>query len=237
VTVYGYGSGAGTPHDPHVDVGAYVLGVLDDADMARFEQHLAICHQCGQQLDELSGLVPVLAELAPAGAGAPVPPSGDKMLGRLVGKVADDRKTRARRRMFALAASVALIVAGPTIAVVASGGSEGGAGARVFAEQFKGSDNSTGVKATVGVNEKKWGSEIGLTLAGVQGPLTCRLVAVGKDGSQQTVGTWSVPTAGYGTSDQPNPLTLDGSAGMQPDDISRFDVVTSQGQRLVSVTT
>ncbi|MDX3093522.1 zf-HC2 domain-containing protein [Streptomyces sp. ME01-24h] len=236
MTVHGYDSGAGTPHDPHVDVGAYVLGVLDDADMARFEQHLAICHQCGQQLDELSGLVPVLAELAPAGAGAPVRADGDKMLGRLVGRVADDRRARARRRTFALAASAALIVAGPTAAVLATSGSDGPR-ARAYAERFIGTDNSTGVKATVGVNKKKWGSEVGLTLAGVKGPLTCRLVVVGKDGSQQTVGSWSVPPAGYGISGQPNPLTLDGSAGMRPDDISRFDVVTSQGQRLVSVST
>ncbi|MDX6329481.1 MAG: hypothetical protein QOI83_1864 [Streptomycetaceae bacterium] len=35
MTVYGYGAEA--PHDPHTDVGAYVLGVLDDADMFRFE--------------------------------------------------------------------------------------------------------------------------------------------------------------------------------------------------------
>ncbi|MDX3075333.1 anti-sigma factor family protein [Streptomyces sp. NPDC088354] len=234
MTVYGYGSGAGTPHDPHVDVGAYVLGVLDDADMARFEEHLAICHQCGQQLDELSGLVPVLAELAPAGAGAPLPSSDDAVLGKLLGKVSDERRTRARRRMFALAASVALIIGGPTVAVLASGGSDTPA-THAYAQEFKSSDSSTGVKATVGVNEKKWGSEVGLNLSGVQGPLTCRLVAIGKDGSQQTVSTWSVPTAGYGTSAQPQPLTLDGSAGMQPDDIARFDVITAQGQRLVSV--
>ncbi|MFD3455676.1 anti-sigma factor family protein [Streptomyces sp. NPDC058691] len=235
MTVYGYGSGAGTPHDPHVDVGAYVLGVLDDADMARFEEHLAICHQCGQQLDELSGLVPVLAELAPAGAGAPVLPSGDAGLGKLLGKVSDERKTRARRRMFALAASVALIIGGPTVAVVASGGGSDSGATHTYAQEFKSSDTSTGVKATVGVNDKKWGTDIGLTLSGVQGPLTCRLVAIGKDGAQQTVSTWSVPTAGYGTSAQPQPLSLGGSAGMHPDDIARFDVITSQGQRLVSV--
>ncbi|WP_431946275.1 anti-sigma factor family protein [Actinacidiphila sp. bgisy167] len=236
MTVHGYDSGAGTPQDPHVDVGAYVLGVLDEADMARFEQHLALCHQCGKQLDELSGLVPVLAELAPAGAGAPVPPPGDKALGQLLVKVADERRIRSRRRVFALAASVALIVAGPTAAVLATDGSDEPR-AKAYAEQFTGADNATGVKATVGVNEKKWGSEVGLTLAGVRGPLTCRLVVVGKDGSQQTVSTWSVPATGYGTSGQPDALTLDGSAGLQPDDISRFDVVTSQGQRLVSVPT
>ncbi len=37
---------------PHADVGAYLLGALDDAEMSRFEEHLAGCEECGRELDD-----------------------------------------------------------------------------------------------------------------------------------------------------------------------------------------
>ncbi|MFE0422850.1 anti-sigma factor family protein [Streptomyces sp. NPDC058953] len=55
----------------HDAVGAYVLGVLDDADASAFEAHLAGCGVCAGRLEELSGLEPMLAALAEA----PVPPA------------------------------------------------------------------------------------------------------------------------------------------------------------------
>ncbi|MCT9006129.1 hypothetical protein ACWGKW_32080 [Streptomyces sp. NPDC054766] len=79
------------------------------------------------------------------------------------------------------------------------------------------------------------GTSVSLKLSEVRGPLTCHLVAVGKDGSQQTVSNWSVGKEGYDTSAQPEPLSLDGATGMQPDAIDHVDVVTTQGRRLVSV--
>ncbi|MFE2428353.1 anti-sigma factor family protein [Streptomyces sp. NPDC059373] len=237
-----YGSGPGAPHDPrdpHVDVGAYVLGVLDDIEMARFEHHLAVCPECGEQLDELSGLVPLLAELGPAGAGSPVPPSGDAMLRKLVDRVSTERGVQRRRRWLSLVAAAVLVVGGPTAAyLAASSGNSGSAAPKVTAsETHTTKDPSTGVKATVGLTPKKWGTQVDLTLAGVSGPLTCRLVAIGKDGSQQTVSTWSVPATGYGTTTQPTPLTIEGGAGLSPSDITRLDVVTTKGERLVSVNT
>jgi hypothetical protein len=231
MTVYGYGAEA--PHDPHLDVGAYVLGVLDDADMFRFEQHLAVCHHCGQQLDELSGLVPVLAELAPAGAGAPVLPGGEAMLGRLLDSVSVERGRRRRRRWLALAAAAVLVVGGPTVAVIATQDKD--SSQPTVALSYKGSDAATGVKASLGMTDKGWGTDVALQLSGVKGPLTCELVAISKDGTQQTVSTWTVPIAGYGTKAQPTPLTVEGGAGFSSSDITRFDVVTSTGKKLVSV--
>jgi hypothetical protein len=48
----------------HDAVGAYVLGVLDDADATAFEAHLAGCDRCAAQLEEFSGMEPMLALLA-----------------------------------------------------------------------------------------------------------------------------------------------------------------------------
>ncbi|MGY0060369.1 zf-HC2 domain-containing protein [Streptomyces sp. LZ34] len=129
-------------HAGHDAVGAYVLGVLDDADATYFEQHLAGCEQCGRRLDELAGLEPMLAELAsgvPGIHGAPgrpgltgVPHSftatpnaietlnaspGPGLLDRMVGEVAVVRRQRRRRHLSLVAAAAVLIIGGPLGAV------------------------------------------------------------------------------------------------------------------------
>lgn len=65
--------------NPHVDVGAYLLGALDDAEMTAFEEHLAECDACGRELDELSGVLPALQELREDGVG---PVAGTPAAGR-----------------------------------------------------------------------------------------------------------------------------------------------------------
>ena len=59
------GSMMGSPGpSEHETVGAYALGILDDAEATAFEAHLAGCEWCAQQLDELAGMEPMLAALA-----------------------------------------------------------------------------------------------------------------------------------------------------------------------------
>ncbi|WP_418957341.1 anti-sigma factor family protein [Streptomyces tritici] len=63
---------------PHDAVGAYVLGVLDEADATAFEAHLAGCARCAEHLEEFAGLEPMLAMLAegPGPAAVPEPRTG-----------------------------------------------------------------------------------------------------------------------------------------------------------------
>lgn len=221
----------------HVDVGAYLLGALDDAEMTRFEEHLAGCEECGRQLDELSGLLPVLEEVRQDGVAFVEPPSGDAMLDRLLAAVAAERRGRKRRRFAAAAAAAVLVAGGPAVAVLATeAGSGSPAAVPSFAQhQVSASNPATGASAVVGVADHAWGSAVDLRLTGVRGPLTCSLVAVAKDGHRQTVATWSVPAAGYGTTAQPAPLTVHGTSGWHRADIQRFDVRTDSGKLLVSV--
>lgn len=224
--------------EPHVDVGAYLLGALDDAEMTRFEEHLAECESCGRELDELSGLLPVLDEVRADGVGFAELPDGDAMLHRLLAEVSGERRTRKRRRLVAVAAAAVLVIGGPAVAVLATddgGGGRPAVSAGVTGDQRSASDASTGAKAVVGITDKGWGSAVDLRLTGVTGPLTCSLVAVAQDGSRQTVATWSVPEGGYGTLTQPRPLTVHGASGLHKDDISRFDVRATDGKLLVSV--
>jgi hypothetical protein len=222
----------------HVDVGAYLLGALDEPEMAAFEAHLAECELCGVALDELSGVLPVLDELLEDGGLAFVErPTGDAMLHRLLAQVSAERGARKRRRLVAVAAAAVLVIGGPTAALLATGdsGSQPVAAPTLATEQHSATNPATGASATVGIADKGWGSAVDLRLAGIRGPLTCSLIAVGQDGSRQTVATWSVPDAGYGTASQPVPLTVHGAAGLHKDAISHFDVRTTDGNLLVSI--
>lgn len=246
------------PKEQHADVGAYALGLLNDADATRFETHLAGCEICMAELDSLAGLEPLLAEYAAAN---PDPAAvltddepGEDLLVRLLDEVADARARTRRRRMFLIAAAAVLIIGGPLIAVQATSDNKspavaenvhGGPAEAAFhlipaADKVSATDPTTLVTATVGVEKKDWGSHVVLQLGNVTGPLRCSLIAVGKDGEQQTVTTWSVPRWGYGIPNSPHessraPLYMHGGAAMQPNEIDHYEVRTLDGKRLVDV--
>jgi anti-sigma factor RsiW len=238
----------------HADVGAYLLGALDEAEMTAFEEHLAGCAQCARELDQLSGLLPVLEELRGDGIGAGTgaggfaagvadgtafagPPSGDGLLDRLLREVSGERRQRRRRRLVAVAAASVLVVGGPAVAVLATAGGGGSPAAvqGIASPRHSASNPATGASAVVGVSDKGWGSAVDLKLTGVRGPLTCSLLAVDRSGHAQTVATWSVPNAGYGTAAQPAPLTVHGASGLHTGQIGHFDVRTADGTLLVRV--
>jgi hypothetical protein len=212
--------------DPHVDIGAYVLGVLDETDMDRFEHHLAVCGVCSARLDEFSVLVPMLGELGQAGV--PEPP-GAAMLDRLLDEVAEASRKRRRKRWLTTAGASALIVAGPAAAVLSmQPGPPPPAVVQPFDMQRTVSDAHTKVSATIGLTRTPWGSKVDLKLSGLYGPRTCRLLIVAKD-------NWTVPTTGYGTDDQPKPLNLSGATAMAPTDVAHIDVVTTKGEHLLTI--
>lgn len=86
-----------------------------------------------------------------------------------------------------------------------------------------------GVAARVLLYAGENGTTVAFTLTGVPSGTYGRLVAVGEDGSAETVMSWrSVADASRGT-------TFTGTIGFPPDRIDRFEVVTSDGEVLVHV--
>ncbi|WP_107474418.1 zf-HC2 domain-containing protein [Streptomyces sp. NRRL S-340] len=243
--------------DEHETVGAYALGVLDDAEATAFEAHLTACERCARRLDELAGMEPVLAALAGtprSGTGAigeslPARP-GPGPADRLVGEVAR-RRARTRRRNLFLAAAAAVLVVGGALTVHAVGGADGGGSAAVavstaqaafrsMPDKVTATDPATHVTATVALEKKDWGTNAVLRLRNVTGPERCSLVAVGRNGERQTVTSWSVPDRGYGapgarTEEAGKPLYVSGGAAFRPDQIDHFEVMTFDGHELVRV--
>lgn len=275
MSIYG-GFGAGSPGsmrgmqgsqgpNEHETVGAYALGILDDAEATAFEAHLAGCEWCAQQLDELAGMEPMLAALADLPGAQGTPAIGESLSARpspqlatrLVDEVANRRASRRRRSFYMVAAAAALIIGGPT-AVFATTSNDTSSVASpsptatpkstgsakeafgLMSDKVSATDPTTKVTATVAMEPKAWGVSAVLELGGVKGPLKCSLIVVGKDGSRETMSNWSVPTPGYGIKDATtetarNPLYIHGGTAFGADEIDHFEVVTSAGKQLVEV--
>ncbi|MFE2423664.1 MULTISPECIES: anti-sigma factor [Streptomyces] len=242
----------------HETVGAYALGILDDAEATAFEAHLATCEWCAQQLDELAGMEPMLAALADLpGSGTPAigeslsaKPS-PRLVERLVDDVGERRAMKRRRSFYMIAAAAALIIAGPLAVIAANGGDSSGQKGTVAAatakdtfetlsDKVSATDKTTKVSATVAMTKKDWGTLGVVELSNVKGPLKCSLIAVGKNGERETMSSWSVPAWGYGIANATKaeakaPLYAQGGAALTPNEIDHFEVMTFDGKKLVEV--
>ncbi|MEU2563091.1 zf-HC2 domain-containing protein [Streptomyces longispororuber] len=200
----------------HHDAGAYALGVLDAADAFRFEDHLVDCPACRARLAELAPPVRLLH--AHRGA-LPAPPApGPALLGRLLTAAAHARRARRRQWLGALAAGAVLAVAAPAAAVLAP---DGAAPARLAAAGSRG-----GMSAALTARERAWGTEAVLRVRDPARRGVCVLVAVGRDGAEETVTTWRAPG---------RPLATHGGTALRPDRIDRFEVRGTGGARLLTL--
>ncbi|MFF8945686.1 zf-HC2 domain-containing protein [Streptomyces sp. NPDC014864] len=211
----------------HRDVGAYALGVLDEADTFRFEDHLMECPRCAAHVTEFGPTARqlMLYRRATPRFVHPMTQPGPRLLDRLVGEVSRRRRAGRRRLLYAVAASVVFAVAGPGIAFVAGDG----AGTGKEPMQVSATDARTGVWAQVSAENADWGSQVELRIKDGAGPRSCRLVVVGRDGSEQTVTSWAVP------SHDARPNTMAGGTAMHPGEIARFEVRTADGRSLVTL--
>jgi len=230
----------------HWDVASYALGILEPGDARHFEEHLADCQECA---GELAGLLPVTTMLSQVDRGAAVRAwqivqDGD-LLDRMTNVVRLDRRRGRRRVAFGVAAAVAAsaaVAAYAAITVNVAPGSQpdrppvavgsSSAPANLPAgDHFANTDATSGVHLEVVAHGQRWGTQIGVNVSRLSGPLTCRLIAVNSSGGTEIVATWKVPTEGYGTVAQPEPLSLTGATGMNRTDIRRVELqsVASNG--------
>ena len=208
----------------HRDVGAYTLGVLEEADAFRFEDHLMECARCTSHVTEFGPVTRqmMLYRRATPRSVHPTAQPGPRMLDRLLAEVAARHRARRRQTLYAVAASVVFAVAGPGIAMVADSGD---GPVRVTA-----TDARSGVWAQVTTQNEDYGSDVEVEVKDGSGPRPCRLIAIGRDGSEQIITGWNVPDH------DARPKTMHGSAAWHPDDIARYEVRTTDGEHLVTLT-
>jgi hypothetical protein len=245
----------------HTDVGAYVLGLLEPDDRRRVELHLAHCPRCRAELPELSGVAAAVRAIPPdvvaasmglwtgptAAADEPPPRQVVDLVRR---RATVDRRRRRRDVLLAAAAGVVVLAGGVAVGAQVVGGADstGSASERAADDAgdtadaaapqlgLSGTDPVPGADGTITMESTSWGTRVGLELANVRGPLECELVAVTTSG-ERIVSGWSVTDGGYGVAGSPDPLIIEGRVAATPDDITRFDVRTSDGQTLLSIPT
>ncbi|WP_028807580.1 zf-HC2 domain-containing protein [Streptomyces canus] len=204
----------------HRDVGAYALGVLDEAEAFRFEDHLMECPKCAAHVTEFGPVTRqmMLYRRATPRVVHPMAQPGPQLLNRLLGEVATRHRARRRRLLYAVAASVALTVGGSSLAMTAGGDT-------VRTSSIEATDARSGVWAQVTTEDEDWGTQVELKVKDESGPRACHLVAISQDGKEETVTGWNA------TGDN----TMMGSSTFHADQIDRYEVRTSGGEHLVTL--
>ena len=218
----------------HIDVGAYVLGLLEDQDKALFEAHLVTCAACTTELSTLSPVGDLLKGLEP------VELPGDAEAARSPVDLLHRRAVASRRRFrwqIAVGAAACAAALGGGLAIgfaTASQPAQGGVVA-VPGQRHTATDPATGVTGTVGLVAKAWGTQVTLDLAGVHGPLECQLIAVSKTGEQKVVTGWFVPAPGDGVPGHPAHLLVQGGTAIEIGSLAHFEVTVVNGRTLLTI--
>jgi hypothetical protein len=230
----------------HTDVAAYALGLLEEDDRRAFEAHLTQCTLCTGELGDFAGMAAVFADVPP------VTDEEDAAGERLDDMLRRRRSAaRSRRRGTAVlgAAAGVVLLAGGAIAGALTARDQGDPLAKAMpghtmsvdevftsGEKVAAADARTGVRGTVAMLAAGWGTDVGLELSRVRGPLVCELVAVSRTGERRTVTDWTVPAKGYGFPGTPASLQVHGGTAFARTDLARFDVqVEGGGRTLLSI--
>ena len=171
------------------DIGAYLVGALDDGARARVIRHLETCRGCRTDYDELVPVRGLLSQLAgdqaPGGAtqaGAP----GEHRHGEQApgGPPLPPLRPVRRAPGRGWLAGAAVAAAGAALAVLAA------VGLGPSAPTFRAFDRATGVHGEARLQAVPTGAEIELTVAGLPAGERCVMVAVSAGGSD-VAGTWN----------------------------------------------
>ncbi len=239
--------------EQHFDVASYALGVLDERDAERFEDHLIDCPACAIELESLLPVVDILSEVdADALVATEQSRKDGLVLQQMIGEVRQERRHANSRRLYSLAAAVvvfamlsigALFAGGkwlapnqPAVTVLPSSATDSkqldplpnpgvGLGGLDLGDQAQDkTDSRTNVSALVGFEEKDWGTQISFAVSNIKGPKKCQLVAKLVNGDTQVLSSWNVGEKGWGTADQEEPLLLQAATALPRDEIAYVQI-------------
>lgn len=206
-----------------VDVAAYVLDALEPVEAARVREHVVCCPDCRPEYDELRGLPNLLDRLTPSDVDDIVSPAElpDNLCEELLAKAAARRLRRNRRRMLGMTAAAAAVVAGVVAGITSPvvGHSD--------STTVAATDPRTHVHADITLTARSFGTQIRLRLSGVAWAQQCMLVVSSTDGRRDVAATWVATYKGS--------ADVTGTTAIPAERIRHFDVITTGGERLVSV--
>ncbi|MGH3753859.1 MAG: anti-sigma factor family protein [Pseudonocardiaceae bacterium] len=232
-------------HD-HESLGAYALGALAPDEARAVDAHLAECAGCRREVAELTELRGML-DSVPREAFLDGPPDdGELLLQRTLRQVRADQGGQPGRARFPVAAAVVVIA----LAALGGGvvlGRQTAPGGVAQNPPTQGPPSSTtqappgirngaatnpvsGVSMAVSLTPLTGWVRVHAVVRGVPAGKQCQLLVVPREGDAVLAGSWlaSIKDARDGTS-------LDGTALVDPKQVSSVEVITIDGEELVSV--
>ena len=211
-----------------IALGAYVIGSLDPNERAALDRHLETCPACRDELADLAVLPGLLGRVDVADVVAGEPAAPPEFLERLLHAASDERRSGRRWRVLSAVAAIAVVFAAAgAIGVQVANDNGGRSGISPNAQVFTVTDSLSHVTAKLTATPKGWGTAVRIQLTGVQQGLTCSLIVVGPGGAREQAAKWKVGY--YGGVD------VEGATDFAASDVSAYEVVTTAGQRLVSI--
>ena len=229
-------------------LGAYALGVLDADEKHAIDEHVASCPDCRQDLAELAEMKVSLGDVPPEAFLDGPPEGGDLLLQRTLRVVRDDRSRADRERFTLMAAGVvaiAVVAAGagvfvgrgtqsnvvapppPAATATAPATATPPAGTRTV----RATDAGSGAAIDATVTPAAGWVRVHADVSGIKAGKRCQLIVTSKRGEQVVAGSWLVSAKG-----ESDGTRLDGAALVASTDVAAVEVVTFDGEKLVSAT-
>ena len=208
--------------DPHVLLGAYILGGLDADERGRFEAHLKDCAQCRAQAADFAALPSLLSKADPADLETEPTQGGESEL-VLRDRLAARRfaaKRRVRRRV-ALGACAAVLAAVALVLVIPRGDSTP-PGTGTFAMK-----SVAGASGSVTLTPKPWGTAIVLDLEQLPTDGVFTLRTMDDSGQMQPAATWAAMPTGAGV--------VQGATSIPMPKLRKLNIVDANNTVLASV--
>jgi hypothetical protein len=208
-----------------LSLGVYVLDALEPQERAAVDAHLVVCPGCAAELAELNPLPALLDSLTAEDVEGVAPmasPDGfERLLARArstVGAPAQPRRHLGWRVPVGAAAAAVVLLA----AVLTFGRSASSPSPR---HTYQASQGDVGI--TVTLTSEVRGTAVDIAVRGVPRGERCTLVAQGRDGSRETVGTWQVTYSGQAWSKVATSIPRAQLTGLQ--------LLGAKGQTLVAM--
>jgi anti-sigma factor RsiW len=229
------------PTNEHVDIAGYLMEMLTPEEKQQADEHLSRCPECRAEVDSMQSWADALREVPEEMLLDGPPDDADLLLQRTLRQVRKESSAKRFRRtaMLASAAAAVIVVAiGGGVVVGRSTAPSGPAAtvaeptASLAAGTLTGAaeDPGSGARMSVTVTPASGWVRVDATVVGIKPGEKCRVEVVAKDGTTVLAGSWLAPPTA-----ETKPVTLNGSALIDPDQVQAVRVVNTAGQQYVRV--
>jgi anti-sigma factor RsiW len=227
------------PTNDHVDMAGYLMEMLTPEERRRADNHLATCDECRDEIESLQEWSAALRDIPDEMLLDGPPDDADLLLQRTLRQVRQESAGSRLRRLAVLTTAAAAV-----LAIAVGGGVLLGRGttqqetpqAQASASLPAGLRSGEAVDATTGarmnatVTPAAGWVRVSATVGGIPAGEKCRLEVVDRDGTVVEAGSWLVSPAGAA-----NGTTVNGSALVDPTQVTAIQVTSYAGKKYVSV--